>query len=147
MENREIKFRAWDSANGHMYFDQFYIFQKTGLCHYFGDSIGAGSNPEFYDCGEEEPTLMQYTGLKDQYGKPIFEGDILEANPDFSYRFGDTGVVEFEPDYGAYIVNGEYSKNQHHEILDCDVADTCKVVGNRYQHPELLSPTAPQAKD
>jgi hypothetical protein len=48
------------------------------------------------------------------------------------------GVVRYEPDYGGYILEFEWSKNQHHELLNCDVAFESEHLGNIYQNPELL---------
>ena len=52
--NREIKFRAWNSAEGRMYYDV------------------EDLRPRY------KVHLMQYTGLNDKNGKEIYEGDILK---------------------------------------------------------------------
>lgn len=136
--SREIKFRAWDAANRRMEYNDFYIHQKTGLCHYFGDSVGVGSSPEFYDCGEEEPALMQFTGLKDKNGIEIYEGDILETPMrnivevfwgEKIYRFGRDEVQCFGW-MAKKIKSGQV------ETLDDSMFG--KIIGNIYQNPELI---------
>lgn len=78
-------------------------------------------------------TLSQYTGLKTQSGIKIYENDNLEIKLPMGGFWGNTsttkiGKVCYEADYGAYIVKWEYSKNQHHIILDCDIAYEAKIV-------------------
>lgn len=120
---REIKFRAWVGANGKMEYNDFYIYQKTGLCHYWSDTVGVGNNAEFYDCGEEEPVLMQFTGLKDKNGKEIYEGDIV-----------DYGNNRFMP---VEFINGTFCicKNTAMPTL----MTLYPIIGNVYEHPELMS--------
>lgn len=82
--------------------------------------------------------IMQFTGLHDKNGKEIYEGDILKPITNYLYKFGNYGQIEYEADYGGYICIGEYSKNQHHERLGCDLAFECEIIGNIHQNPDLL---------
>ena len=121
--NREIKFRAF--IDGEM-------IQADALAFEQYEPLSM----QLAKC----PTLMQYTGLKDKNGVEIYEGDIMKPVTNYLYKFGNQGAVEYEPDYGGYIVIGEWSKNQHHENLTCDIAIECEVIGNIHQNPELLTP-------
>lgn len=56
---REIKFRAWDKADG------------------FNNDFGSMSYGVRHDCDATE--IMQYTGLKDKNGVEIYEGDLLNV--------------------------------------------------------------------
>jgi len=83
--------------------------------------------------------VMQSMDLKDKNGQPVYEGDILRQSIHTSYKFGEIGYIEFNEDCGGFIVKGKYSKNQYYDQLTCDLAIECEVIGNMYQHPELLN--------
>jgi uncharacterized phage protein (TIGR01671 family) len=103
---------------------------------------------------DEEAHLMQFTGLKDKNGREIYEGDLFEHR--FGYMVFDDpphdemgtecGVVAF--DNGQFVVStpGWGGRNLYELLLlnghlndmpDSDLF-TMKVVGNKFENPELL---------
>ena len=78
--------------------------------------------------------LMQSTGLHDEQGVEIFQGDVVKIVYD-----GEpfTGVVVYdlgEADFKATNGHEDYGNN-----FQClTVGESIEVIGNVHQHPELL---------
>ena len=136
---REIKFRAWD---GHKMRTDFTM-------HSDGQIIISAS---VYAIGFV-PILMQYTGLKDQNGVEIFEGDIVKT---MRYPFyGDAlevecvskrvelnylGVVGIDTDgcyYDLKVVSNRVRGSACGGSLS-EINGECEAIGNIYENPELL---------
>ena len=77
-------------------------------------------------------SVSQYTGNITKSGDKIYENDMLEIYLPLGGFWGnikrtEVGIVRYESDYGAFIVEWKYSKNQHHVILNCDIAFESKL--------------------
>lgn len=116
-------------------------------CQPTGENSFVECNCQDYYDDFEFVTSRQSTGCEDNGGKEfrneIFEGDIMEILLPRDSFWGyeekkKIGVVRYESDYGGFIVEWEWSKNQHHVKLDCDVAFEGKIIGNIYQNKDLL---------
>jgi uncharacterized phage protein (TIGR01671 family) len=142
---RQIKFRAWDHLTKQ--------FIETGF-HVIGEVTMFGCIEDFIfeNKGDRESSLerfndvevTQFTGLKDKNGKDIYEADVMKIQLPMGGFWGNikaskVGEVFYEPDYGGFIVKWEYSKNQHHERLTCDIACEAEILGNIYENKELLN--------
>lgn len=115
---REIKFRAWNPLTKK--FD--YSGQSLQL-NYKGIWFGSfAANLTDY--------LQQYTGLKDKNGKEIYEGDIALLHG--YYRID----VRFKN--GMFLLDAPTNHGDVEEIL-YNRLDTCEIIGNIYETPELLS--------
>ncbi|HFD2052565.1 TPA: YopX family protein [Clostridium perfringens] len=122
--NREIKFRVWSEKNKKMLEIQKHSF-KTGKSMPYGYNIA-------YDFGE----LMQYTGLKDENEKEIYEGDILSIkiySGDKVIVEGKT-VVEFKDGCFGVI----WGHDKAFLSLNSFFKAKFEVIGNIYENPELL---------
>ena len=121
--SREIKFRAWITNLS----IPFMAVQGEP------DIETLGSFFHHY-CGSEQEKLMQFTGLKDQKGNDIYEGDILK-NPS-----GKKDIV-------IWFGNGFYGKSKHsHDKnriisnpLCFDYLENKEIIGNIYENPDLLT--------
>ncbi len=115
------KFRAWDAYNNVMFFPNVLEWHEDGIraTKSYGGIGGYLDNPP----------LMRFTGHQDAVGTDIYEHDILLTDDDYCliewkkpqytqcYRFCD-GYDDF---YGGFGY------------------EHAKVVGNKYQNPELVS--------
>ena len=134
MEERYL-YRAWDKARKE-YLSAGNIFI----------AINAGSRPsrsEQYldilrdpDMYKSRFVIQQCTGIKDQNGKLIFEGDIVSVYHKTKgiVRFGKYG--EREMNYGFYI---KWDKSEPYWRSDlCYWIKKIEVIGTVFDNPELL---------
>jgi uncharacterized phage protein (TIGR01671 family) len=125
---RKIKFRAWDANYKKMFY--------AGDNSTFADTTG-----RLLDSFPDEH-LMQFIGLKDKNGKEIYEGDVVHIG--FKKDF-ETGTVLFQN--GSYLVDCNHPGKT---VLGRGSENYCEIIGNRYEHPELIStssPSEPSASD
>jgi hypothetical protein len=130
-QQRELKFRAWDSVDRVMK-DPFTL-----------SDIAAG-----YDCGyrvdkdlplvrphdeDDRDFIMQYTGLKDKDGREVYEGDIIEAKHYAPQRY----LVEFIE--GGFCLTHPKLNGYPMDINLMYPSTGCmfKVIGNIYENEEL----------
>lgn len=124
---REIKFRAFDTENKAWTFVTLGDL-ICGACTENGDKPLSGA----------KQVWEQYTGLKDKYGKEIYEGDIIQEEIDFNSKMTDgvfTYVVEWDSDTLCYGLRG--NGNSIHDEL-WEVNASVEIVGNIHENPELL---------
>lgn len=130
MNNREIKFRAWN--DGEML--SVPINSNYGLSRFFGFL-------------REDAILMQFTGFKDKNGKEIYDRDILQD----SIKDEDTGqiikskeTVYFDELLGGWMLDQSFEQDRNYgtslfqNLLDFDY----EIIGNVFENPELLNPTS-----
>lgn len=141
---REIKFRAWDPVQ-HKMLKPSYLEFIDGNAYW----VEAGKDDSQNDGPVDSPVtrpvvkvgmvLEQYTGLKDEGGKEICEGDIvskISLDYESGKPFGEPliGAIVYKPDYLRFVLDvmslhevGVYPKYAQYE-----------VIGNVHENPELL---------
>jgi uncharacterized phage protein (TIGR01671 family) len=135
---REFKFRVWDKLAKRMIYhhndnQQHFIIDLNGRFH----NLQNGS-------GGDDYVIQQYTGLNDSNDVPIYEGDILKNHYDVGNNI--IGQVLYEADHGGYIFQWKRKGRGHalghgqdYKNLNCDVAFESVIVGNIFEHSELLN--------
>lgn len=132
---REIKFRAWDRFKGEMveltllglqwtYVDELTVYgvdnERGGVAKSKSDKV----------------PVMQYTGLKDKNGKEIYEGDVVSTeclqvadHTEVWQKWHNLEVLYLD-DIAAFVPFHEFGTDSDYVRYE--------VIGNIYEHPELL---------
>lgn len=139
--NREIKFRAYDKEYERMtYFDdEDYLYHCPFILR-LEQVFKKDSNYDDYENFEykdvtDKIELMQYTGLHDENGKEIYEGDIIEWTTlsGKKYRFS----VEYSNKYAQYIItNTGDVENEAEPLGDYE---NIEVIGNVFENGDILN--------
>lgn len=123
---RKLKFRAWDNKNKEMHLNPVVTNYS-----WYKDHKHYESDISFEDTPKGQ-VIMQYTGICDKNGKPIYEGDIVKTKSGWM-----TEIV-----YTGYKFNGVYRNadgSWDDELEDDILRDkNIEVVGNVYENNNLL---------
>ena len=133
-----IKFRAWDKENEiYLYNVQDAYDMLSGFVKY-----DDGENASYDECcfsdflDNKRYDVEQFTGLKDENGKDIYEGDIIVSKPNgTTYESPKIGVVtrsKISPGWCYATVADEYN------IWTSGIYRTYEIIGNVHENPELL---------
>jgi uncharacterized phage protein (TIGR01671 family) len=116
---REVNFRAWNK--------DYKVMEEVDMNYWYN------FNNNLY-------ILMQYTGLEDENGKEIYEGDILEETitdpqngDELPYR---KFLVFWAGSYASFALKDLLNEDNDQETM-WDIVGL-KIVGNIYENPELL---------
>ena len=118
MQNRVIKFRAWNVATRVMVD----LKKITPL------ALNIDTNGLFIPFSDGLP-LMQYTGLKDKNGKEIYEGDIIKTTTGLIYE------VFWCEEMFSFRVSNKTSPANGYMLSSAELDE---VIGNIYEHAELF---------
>ena len=136
--NREIKFRGKNKdigwVEGQVAYDlneDTYIIREVEQDSSYGSEEAMLFAIMWYRVDKE--TIGQYTGLKDENGKEIYRGDIVQGLFADQEEPGIKGQVIYSNDQASYMVIA--SNNDEWEL---GYLDNLEVIGNIYNNPELL---------
>lgn len=93
----------------------------------------------------KKESIGQFTGLIDNRGCPIFEGDVvatfvndrIQSVGDVQFKCGVFGVEWTENKVNRRMV-GVFGQRHNLRRLDDETMDNIEVIGNRFEFPELL---------
>ena len=167
---REILFKGKRKDNGEWI--EGFLFQTQehtyiAYAEQFDDDLFLAPKNIFIEVIPE--TVGQYTGLTDKNSKKIFRGDIVQYQNFMEFdiqsvvKFGEYKQDGSSGEYGAKICLGFYVEVNNFTCPDwCDnqleyfreywktenllqVNDSCEVIGNIHDNPELLKGEAENA--
>jgi uncharacterized phage protein (TIGR01671 family) len=123
---REIKFRLWDSQKKKWYKNSDCLLELDGSITQI-DVVNVYDDEEKYDFkNRKDLVIMQYTGLKDQNSKEIYEGDIctiwMGSKQDNPYVVEDLRELYLDLNH----------VDRYYRITQIE------VIGNIYENPELV---------
>lgn len=121
---REIKFRGKRVDNGEWVYGYYtkHVDKESGILGIENNYYWIHDNQgDIHDV--DSNTVGQFTGLLDENGKEIYEGDILDSS-----LYG-LCVVEYD-EFGTFspFGHGDYA----------EISTWLKVIGNIHDNPELL---------
>lgn len=111
MQNRTIKFRAWDEQSNKMHYGTMNCF---GSMQWDGDYCTLPQGVIYI--------LEQYTGLKDKNGKEIYEGDIIRIH--LGLNIWEEKEVYFDDSLC------EFGFKETHEDLYAMYSEYYEIIGN-----------------
>ena len=130
---REIKFQIyWISGHEMLYDTNNDLEFRDKENYWITDLSDARNHPERYK-------VRQYTGLKDEYDIEIYEGDIVEIAEQPLLRF----EIVYSTEHAAFM--RRWLSSLVSVTRECGTEEHIppnttfwKVIGNRYENPELL---------
>lgn len=139
--NNVVRLKAWDTRSkawiygwgrGHG------ITSKVTPSWDIYVTVTGGNRAEIFEasCLDERVIIVRSTGLTDEDGVEIWEGDIIDSSYD-----GCNVLVVWNKDLGMFSIQYDKRLRTSVGIL---VTQICRVVGNIFQNPELLKPETEQ---
>jgi len=133
---RVIKFRAWDIITKSMYQVRDIDFLANGEINSIRLVVGIQTSEDDIDFDfpirrDGEYELMQFTGLLDNNGVEIYEGDIVKTGTD------KTMVVCWSERHASFVIEREGWMFRHY-FGEAFESNECEVIGNIYENPNLI---------
>tara|TARA_R110000822_G_C15106231_1_gene472439 strand:+ start:241 stop:666 length:426 start_codon:yes stop_codon:yes gene_type:complete len=136
---REYKFRAWDSDSEYccMDFGPFWVGEDGKISEGCTRTYDT-PNTEIEE-SETLTNLMQFTGLHDEKGVEIYEGDIIKttAGQNNTGQRGAVNILEVKMCMGNACMCFP-GRETGTPIYPYNVSNSIEIIGNIYQNPELL---------
>ena len=138
---REIKFRVWDGRK--FYSPEPIKYKGKPALDPNGDKIKLLASHWSY-VPNTQYIWQHYTGLKDDNGKEIYEGDILDSIESTEVFYPNRMVVEYHGIAFAFVGKTKRDQPPRSEYTFDTVTNSdietypAIVIGNIYENPELI---------
>ena len=130
---REIKFRAWHKGRNE------WLHHANHACNILGEMIlfGGWCNVPLEELNDV--VVMQFTGIKDDHGQEIYEGDILEATyaPTYELKSYEVKWSSLRAAFVCYRPEKPPVNFCNLPLQPSNSMENLKVLGNIYDNPEL----------
>ena len=124
---REIKFRAWHKEKKEIVNVEEIDFMNK-VINYI-DNDYENNRQEIIGAYFEDIELMEYIGLKDEYGDEIYEGDIVTLHNSRYKVIFNSKEARFVLKDAFFEMDIPFTNNNNERM---------EIVGNIYENPELL---------
>lgn len=129
---RELKFRAYDTIDKKWLFG--YDYGNLGGFSLIGEVVLFGQLNQVSLERWNDVSIMQYTGLTNNDNVQVYEGDLIE------HYDGQICEVVFGKKTLGFGYHYQYKTNWNTVDKFYRLDKKVKVIGNKYQNPELLNP-------
>lgn len=134
MQKREIKFRVWDDHNKKMVFPEYIEIPST---------LAYANSRDIEDGIPVNGLLSQFTGINDQKGTMIYEGDYFREGDDvfICHWINEIGVFTWlTPDeIRAYDLGGYDALDDGGIPYNMGECNSIVIAGNIYEKPSVLT--------
>lgn len=126
MLNIELKFRAFNKRTKKLY--------RSGALSFSTErhSFMIYSDREMDGVKDDDMEIMQYTGQKDLNNKEIFQRDIIMLDE-------AKHIIVWDNNRGGWSYT-DVERRMKMTAFGRSEANRCEVLGNEFEHPELLQP-------
>lgn len=126
MLNIELKFRAFNKRTKKLY--------RSGALSFSTErhSFMIYSDKEMDAVKDDDMEIMQYTGQKDVNNKEIFQRDIILIDD-------SKNIIVWDNNRGGWSYT-DVERRLKMTPFDRSEANRSEVLGNEFEHPELLKP-------
>lgn len=100
---RELKFRAWDSHEGKWLFG--YELPNLGGFSLIGEVVLFGELSKYPLDYYQHIIITQFIGIKDKFGKDIYEGDWIRTKL-YSSDVQIIAEIKWDEDYAQFFADG-----------------------------------------
>ena len=126
MLNIELKFRGFNKKTKKLY--------RSGALSFSTErhSFMMYSDKDMDGVKDDDMEIMQFTGQKDLNNKEIFQRDVVLIDE-------AKNIIVWDNNRGGWSYT-DVARRLKMTPFGRTVANRCKVLGNEFEHPELLKP-------